>query len=174
MPVPVRDRRGKAAARPDAGPAVARRAAGPTATGPSATASLLRAGLARLAPLTSVDLLPGHLECAVVEAIERLSPVVGPPGESVVAPRGEHRDVLERLDHHLERHRYLVGDRLTIADLHLWSVLVRVSEVPGGVTLVEDLRRLKAWSLRLCRAHPDLTGAVVADVLAARPGQTTP
>jgi putative glutathione S-transferase len=89
---------------------------------------------------TGVELYPLELRDEIDELDRRLGPAVnqgvyraaGTGGESARA-RIILDDALGRLDRRLGSSRYLLGDRLTLADLRLWVTLVRYDAPPGGI-----------------------------------------
>ncbi|WP_448070712.1 glutathione S-transferase C-terminal domain-containing protein [Georgenia yuyongxinii] len=122
----------------------------------------LHGRLGRLALPPQVELVPHDLEDRVLAVVGRLEEVVDLDAAAGPAPSTRLRAVLACYDQQLAGGGWVAGDRVTAADLHLWAVLVLLSDVPGGGALVEDLDHLRDWSRRLCERHGCLTGAVVA------------
>ena len=61
------------------------------------------------------------------------------------------RDVLEQLEHWRGERGFLVGQALTLADLHLYPMLSYFVETPEGARMLESLPGLQHWlrSMRL-------------------------
>ncbi|TRW47235.1 glutathione S-transferase C-terminal domain-containing protein [Georgenia yuyongxinii] len=118
--------------------------------------------LRRLALPPEVDLVPDDLADQVLDVVGRLEQLADFDAARALMPTAQLRAALACYDAQLAAGGWLAGDRVTAADLHLWAVLVRLSGVPGGGDVVEDLYHLRGWSRRLCERHGRLTGAVVA------------
>jgi putative glutathione S-transferase len=94
---------------------------------------------------TGLELYPAHLRDEIDELDRRLGPAVnqgvyraaGAAGEAGRA-RAVLHNAFGRLDRRLGSSRYLLGERLTLADIRLWVTLVRY-DVP-----VNGLRRIGA------------------------------
>jgi glutathionyl-hydroquinone reductase len=89
---------------------------------------------------TGLELYPAHLRDEIDELDYWLGPAVnhgvyrasGKGGEAGRARVVLH-DALGRLDRRLGASRYLLGDRLTLADVRLWVTLVRYDAPANGV-----------------------------------------
>ncbi|WP_127902820.1 glutathione S-transferase family protein [Solirhodobacter olei] len=74
-----------------------------------------------------------------------------PEGQAVIAVAAEKlRRPFRRLDAHLAKHDWMVGDRFTVADINS-AECVRYAE--GHPTLLSEFPHLKAWYER-CHARP--------------------
>ncbi|MFD1505582.1 glutathione S-transferase domain-containing protein [Georgenia yuyongxinii] len=118
--------------------------------------------LRRLALPPEVELVPNDLADQVLDVVERLEQLADFDAARALIPTAQLSAALACYDEQLAAGGWLAGDRVTAADLHLWAVLVRLSGVPGGGDVVEDLDHLRGWSRRLCERHGRLTGVVAA------------
>jgi glutathione S-transferase len=74
-----------------------------------------------------------------------------PEGQGAIAINAEKlRRPLKRLEAHLARHPYLIGDRFTVADLNLAETLRYAQTHP---TLIGEFPAVSAW-LATCQARP--------------------
>ncbi len=55
------------------------------------------------------------------------------------------RLVLKQLDQWRGKHDFLVGQSLSLADLHFYPMLSYFNETPEGITMLDSLPRLKQW-----------------------------
>jgi glutathionyl-hydroquinone reductase len=89
---------------------------------------------------TGLELYPAQLRDEIDELDRRLGPAVNQGvyqafggGNEAEPARAILHDALGRLDRRLGASRYLLGDRLTLADVRLWVTLVRYDVPAGGV-----------------------------------------
>lgn len=89
---------------------------------------------------TGIELYPLELRDEIDELDRWLGPAVNQGAYRAIGAGGESArariildDAWGRLDRRLGRSRYLLGDRLTLADLRLWVTLVRYDAPAGGV-----------------------------------------
>ena len=89
---------------------------------------------------TGLELYPADLQDEI-DALDRwLGPAVNQGVYRAVGPGGDAararvllQDSFGRLDRRLAGARYLLGDRLTLADVRLWVTLVRLDPPVGGI-----------------------------------------
>jgi glutathione S-transferase len=55
------------------------------------------------------------------------------------------RSVLEQLDQWRGEHSFLVGQALSLADLHLYPMLSYFTETPEGIAMLDTFPRLQQW-----------------------------
>jgi glutathionyl-hydroquinone reductase len=89
---------------------------------------------------TGLELYPPDLRDEIDELDRWLGPAVNQGVYRAIGVGGEAgrarvvlQDAFGRLDHRLANSRYLLGDRLTLADVRLWVTLVRYDVPAGGV-----------------------------------------
>jgi glutathionyl-hydroquinone reductase len=89
---------------------------------------------------TGLELYPAHLRDEIDELDRWLGPAVNygvyrasGGGDEAARARVILHDAFGQLDRRLGSSRYLLGDRLTLADVRLWATLVRYDVPAGGV-----------------------------------------
>jgi glutathione S-transferase len=70
----------------------------------------------------------------------------------IVAALAGLRLVLEQLDQWRGEHEFLVGQALSLADLHLYPMLSYFTETPEGIAMLEAFPRLQQW-MRLMQSR---------------------
>jgi len=63
----------------------------------------------------------------------------------IVASLAGLRSVLEQLDQWRDEHSFLVGQALSLADLHLYPMLSYFTETPEGIAMLDTFPRLQQW-----------------------------
>jgi glutathione S-transferase len=63
----------------------------------------------------------------------------------IVAYLAGLRSVLEQLDQWRGEHSFLVGQALSLADLHLYPMLSYFTETPEGIAMLDTFPRLQQW-----------------------------
>ena len=63
----------------------------------------------------------------------------------IVAYLAGLRSVLEQLDQWRGEHSFLVGQALSLADLHLYPMLSYFAETPEGIAMLDTFPRLRQW-----------------------------
>ena len=63
----------------------------------------------------------------------------------IVAALAGLRSVLEQLDQWRGEHSFLVGQAISLADLHLYPMLSYFTETPEGIAMLDAFPRLQQW-----------------------------
>ncbi|MEE1754669.1 glutathione S-transferase C-terminal domain-containing protein [Streptomyces sp. SP18CS02] len=119
-----------------------------------------------------IDEVARLCETSIHEAAQHAGEL-GIEGDGHEAPLGVLLGALDSLERGLTGRRYIAGDRLTAADVHLWVTLVQLDTVhrwhldAGAVHQVADHPRLWAYAQRLT-AHPAFAAHLDADGIARR------